>query len=366
MHVWLSRLGLPMDRSVAVMAAAMSEEFEKQAAAPGLLSRVGRALTKTPEATAWTGRGAGALGGAALGAGLGAAGAPEGERGKRALVGALTGGALGLGGGQFATQAGRQQAKRFGQRQLHSVTGYMPGHGIFGRGVSKLPEAERGAARMKALRDMRMTGSGWRAEEAKKLRGLGGKDNIARADELEAAATPATLEKAKELATKRIDEGFLAKRLTKDNPEMREKLINLKARFMYAPREAAETGATSIPGIVRGLTVGPAGGQGRMATLRGGAMGAGGLGLGIGAVTGVAGAPEAIKGTGAYEGLTPAQRMGRWGGETAGWTLGSALPIVGSIGLGTIGGTAGQYLGRGGEAAGKSAVGFVRRGMGKQ
>jgi len=344
----------------------MLEQFlalEKQAAAPGVLSRVGKFLTKTPEATAWTGRGAGALIGAGAGAGLGAAGAPEGERGKRALIGGLTGGVLGLGAGQFATGAGRQQAQRFGQRQLHSVTGYMPGHGITGRGISKLPESERAAARMQALQKMRIEGSGWRAAEASRLKGLGGADNAERAKELLGAANPATLEEARQRATKSMDKSFLLGRISEGNPELRQKLINMKARFMYAPREAAETGATSIPGIVRGALLGAPGGQSRGAVLRSGALASGGLGLGMGGVSAAMGAPEVIKGTGAYEGLNPYERAGRYVGDTAGWTFGSALPVVGSFGLGAMGGKAGELLGRGLEAGGRSTVGFVRRGL---
>lgn len=356
-----------MNRTITAHSNAMLEEFlylEKQAAAPGVLSRVGKFLTKTPEAMAWTGRGAGALIGAGAGAGLGAAGAPEGERGKRALIGGLTGGVLGLGAGQFATGAGRAQAQRFGQRQLHSVTGYMPGHGITGRGISKMPEAERAGARMKALQKMRMEGSGWRAEEAKRLAGLGGAENLARADSLLDAANPQTLGAARNMAKERIEKGFLLRRLSENNPELRDKLINMKARFLYAPREAAETGATSIPGLVRGAVMGAPGGQGRAAVLRSGALASGGLGLGMGGISAVTGAPEAIRGTGAYEGLdSPYQRIGRWAGDTAGWTVGSALPIAGSFGMGAMGGKAGELLGRGAEAAGRSSVGFVRRGL---
>jgi hypothetical protein len=87
---------------------------------------VGEHFGKAHVREAWTGRGAGALMGAGVGAAHGAATAPEGARGAGAVRGAILGGAAGLAGGQLATRAGRQQVTRAVQRQAHSLTGYAP------------------------------------------------------------------------------------------------------------------------------------------------------------------------------------------------------------------------------------------------
>jgi hypothetical protein len=360
-----------MDKYASIQSSAFFSEFEKimekEAASPvGFIGRAGKYLTRTPEAMAQTGRVGGALLGAGIGAGTGALKAPPEDRARAALVGGLVGAGLGLGVGQLATRAGRGQVQRLGQIQLHGITGYLPGHGITGRGISKLPEAQRAQARLQAAQKMRLTGSGWRAAEAKRLQEAGGAENIARAKKLLEWAAPATLGEAREIAAREIGEGFFTKRLAAASPELREKLIAAKARLLHAPREAVETGATSIPGIVRGAVLGPAGGQGRGAVLRSAALGGGGLGLGLGTVAGLSSAPAAIAGTGAYEGVSPARRLGRWAGETAGWTFGSAMPVMGGMTLGTVGGKAGEILGRGAETAGRGAVGFVRRGVGYQ
>lgn len=366
-----------MDDAAIVRERAFLEEFvsimEKEAAVPtGILSRLGKAVAGTPEIAAHSSRIGGSLLGAGAGAGLEAYRAPEGQRAERALMGGILGAGLGLGVGQLAAREGRKQVGRFGQRQLHSMTGYVPGQGLLGRGISKLPEAERQAARMTGARKMRLTGSGWRMEEAKRLRAAGGDQNLKRAKKLEQAVTPGSLEEARRKATWDVgmEQGLsnkLLSRLTKNNPEMRQRLINLKAGLSYAPREGVEAGATSIPGVVRGLALGPASGQGRGAVLRGATLGSGGLGLGLAGMTGLSSAPDAIKGTGQYKDIkTTGGRVGRWAGDTAGWALGGSVPLVGSIGLGSMGGRVGEVLGRGAERAGQGTVGFVQRGLGQR
>jgi hypothetical protein len=73
------------------------------------------------------GRAAGMAGTSALGAGAGyvSGDTPE-EKKRRAIGGAVIGGAAGLIPGQFLSRAGRQQAERFGQRQVYSLTGIAP------------------------------------------------------------------------------------------------------------------------------------------------------------------------------------------------------------------------------------------------
>ena len=148
------------------------EEFEKLAFVPKispamkgkLLAAGGKAMGAVPGfmnplkwGEAAKGRAIGALGTGALGAAGGAATAEEGQRGVGAIQGALAGGLLGVAGGQLATGQGQRQIQRFGQRQAHSMTGYLPGTYKKEKGIlSAFGKDVTPDERLSALRKMRI------------------------------------------------------------------------------------------------------------------------------------------------------------------------------------------------------------------
>lgn len=180
-------------------ATAFEEELFKGALAVDVLRRTAGFLGRQAGA-AGAGLGAGGLVGAASGGGLGALrsyrdareqGATGGQAVGEALVGAgrgalrgglagaATGGALGLAGGQQATNIAKRlaagsnplaSAARFGQRQVHSVTGAVPqGFGSRTEAIRAMragaaPAVERAAAAEKAL------GSAWSGGDSGALR----------------------------------------------------------------------------------------------------------------------------------------------------------------------------------------------------
>lgn len=273
--------------------------------AAGLPERA-RQYAATEKGQAWKGRLLTSGGMSAAGAGLGAATGEEGTRGRRAVAGAMLGGLGGLGVGQFVTRAGRQQALRTGQRQLHSMTGYLPGRGIIGRGPEgtkwyRLGQKGAGPSRkerMRALEKMKMDIEG------------------------------PTLAEAREQVRGQYGTGRLAK--------MRE---NLKARTLSGRREAAERELTSLPGFIKGLRPGQTGETLKTGLAAGGVLG----GAGMAAFT-LPALPGYIKQQSI--GGTP-ENVGQIVGETLGYTAGYPLPFVGNLALGSLGGTVGKYIGRG-------------------
>lgn len=231
----------------------------------------------------WAGRlGTSAVTGTAGGA-LAASQAPEGDKQRAFLGGAIGGAALGLIPGQFVTGAGRRQAERFATRQLHSVTGYMPT-----------------TAAQRAAGVSRFSTKGW---------------------------DPESYVNALESMGVYTGKGV-------DPSKFGEGLIGRARKYMAeSAQESARRGYTSVPGVVRGL-MGPdrARAAGRMVT-SGGALGTGMIAMSV------PGLPQAYREGGA-EGLGGAV------GENVGWALGGAVPITGSLLLGSGLKRVGEGIGR--------------------
>lgn len=291
---------------------AMLDEMEKMAGIGSAL----KGMLKRPVGAAkgMSAINQGRLAGTALGAGAGAAhGAAtnEGDRTGGALRGAMLGGVLGLGAGQVATKAGRAQTKRFGQRQLHGMTGYVPrstaqkarGVGFSGKGLSS-------------------------QERLQSLKGMGmdiGKNVSNR---------PAAIQDA--LAKQTVSKSL--------SPKMRKRLAEMEVSGIAARREAAEKGLTSIPGVAKGLVRNP------LKTLKTGFVAQGPLGMALATVPTAMMLPGAVRGEGFGEEYSDKGGIGRMLGENVGYAALGAAPIAPMIAGATLAGKAGELLHRGGKS----------------
>ena len=292
---------------------AFTDEMIKVA---GIGSAVSQMLKKAPGAAKGvSSANMGRLTGAGIGAGVGAAGGaaanPE-DRGAGALRGALLGGVAGVAGGQFLSRAGRGQAKRFGQRQLHGMTGYIPrsatqkaqGIGFAGKGLT-------GDQRVAALKNIGMD--------------VGGKvTNKGQA----------------------ISEAMKNQTISKNLPKKwRERLAKMEVGGIQARRQAAEQGLTSIPGVVKGMAKNP------LQTLKTGFTAQGPTGMLLATVPTAAMIPGAVRGQGygsdEYGGKGG---VGKLVGENLGYAALGAAPIAPMIAGAALAGKAGEWLHRGGKA----------------
>lgn len=267
------------------------------------------------------GRAIGALATGLLGAGAGAATAPEGERSRGALRGALAGAALGTGAGQLATGQGRRQVGRFLQRQAHGLTGYMPGayqkeKGIlsaFGKGLDP-------NKRLDILRKMRFS----EVPEAKKVDVIrSAAEALEKGDVLQSGLGQAALTKQK---------GGLISGLLPES--VQKQLAGLSARRDIAKLEQAEKGLTAAPQFLRQMVLDPR----RTATT--GVLAAGGLGTGL--TVGMA-APQMYQ---AAKNKDP-EELGASLAETGLYAMSGGLPMLGSMALGSaarrMGGAPGSF-----------------------
>lgn len=270
----------------------------------------------------WWGRLAGAAAGGLTGGLVGSRTAED--PGAGAVQGALYGGLAGLAGGQFLTGAGRRQAQRFGQRQLHGVTGYMPGRGLVGRGPEgtkwyrlgrKSPALTR-AQRVEKLKQMK-----WSMPEPKELTEAGQRAAIG-----EGAVT-----------------GPLSRLVSKS--QVGDKLVGAaarhKARVAKAQQDVIESGMTSIPGAARayaGRTPGITPWQAAKANLL-----APGLTFGVGLPALATGQSVAE-----YAQTGDEAALGRGLAENVGFSLVGGVPMLPSM-------VAGSLIGRGGQAVGAGA-----------
>jgi hypothetical protein len=195
-----------------VLSMAQEDELEKIAMAP-----VG----------SWTGRLVGAGLGATAGGLYGYKTNPEDQRTFGAIKGAITGGVAGLAGGQVATKAGRGELQRFGQRQLHGLTGYLPGRGLLGRGP-----------------------------EGTKFWQLGAKTNITPAQRMEAMEKMKwNIPKARtqEEALKEMQEGGIGRLIAKTETgrKYQEGAARRAVAGEQAGREVIEQNMTNIPGLAK-------------------------------------------------------------------------------------------------------------------
>lgn len=252
------------------------------------------------------GRVAGVAGGAGAGAGIGAATAPPEERGQAALGGALVGGTAGLGVGQLATGAGRRQVLRFGQRQLHSITGYRPGRGLFGtKGMKNMTKAERRKARLESAKEMRIL-----PKDSKR--------------------PAATVEKEVERVNKaRAAEAAKAGKEIKEPGRIGSLWNKMEAWENIGRYEAAKRGLTSVPGFVKGMATDPVG------TVRTGVQSAGVGGLALTGALGASAIPGMVRGEGWGSEYSKPGGAGKLVGESIGWGMIGTMPLTGALALGS-------------------------------
>lgn len=288
---------------------AQTEEFEKLAfnvrrllpAAGAAVGKSVKGLSPSNWSEAWKGRALGALGGSAVGAGLGAMTAGEGQAGTGALLGAAAGAIPGLGIGQLATGQGRRQVGRFLQRQAHGLTGYMPGAykkekgiaSVFGKGLD--PDK-----RLDILRKMRMAEVP-EAKDVEKIRAA--RMSLSRGDILKS-----------DLAQEKLKpDSILPKRI-------QEALASLSARRQVALLDQSEKGLTHLPGYVSQMIKDPKG------TLTTGALAAGGMGA-----VGIPFAAPSIYS--AIQERDP-EALGASLAETGIYAASTGIPMIGSTVLG--------------------------------
>jgi len=277
-----------------------------------------------PAGAAWAGRLVGAGLGAAAGGAAGRATADPEQKTLGTVRGALLGAGAGLLGGQFATKAGRGQAQRFGQRQLHGATGYLPGRGLLGRAAKgkakwyQLGKPMKGKLtteqRLKGLKEMK-----WDLPKQKTERGI-------------------------RSAAKRETEGGM---LMQDMPKsVQDFVANRRAASRISQKGLAEEGMTSIPGLVRGYLRG--GVSGKLTPLQAAKMNltAPGLAMGVGlplAFTGQSVAEYANTGDEAALAKNLASNVG--------FAAGGGLPMAAAMGLGSATGAIGGLVGKGSQMA---------------
>jgi len=277
-----------------VMSESMLHEFYMLKKQAGVSARWGNVI----------GAGLGALGGGLYGRST----APEGAETGGAIGGALKGAVVGALGGQFATKAGQGEALRFGQRQLHGMTGYLPGRGILGTKGQALAPTDR----LKALE-----GIGFDFQHG-----------------------------SKKQIQKRMAEGVAKGKITKYLPQnVQNFMASRQASSALANRQLAEEGMTSIPGLARGYTRG--GASGKVTPWQATKMNltAPGLAMGVG-IPGLM-SYQAVK---EYRETGDKRRLASNLAGNAGFALGGALPMTAMMGLGAAGGAAGNLIGRGVEA----------------
>lgn len=258
------------------------------------------------EATAGSGRWLGTGLGAGVGAVGGAATADPDERVGGALRGALLGGVAGLGAGQLATRQGRGQTKRFGQRQLHGMTGYVPR-----------------TAQQKA-QGVGFAGKGLTSEQrVKALKGIG----------MDVGSSVPNKQKA-------IQEALNEQTITKNLPQKwRNRLAGAEVAGIEARRRAAEQGLTSIPGVLKGLATRP------IDTLKTGFIAQGPTGMALATVPTAMMVPGAIRGEGfGSEEYGGKGGVGKFIGENLGYTALGAAPIAPMIAGAALAGKAGEVI----------------------
>jgi len=257
-----------------------------------------------------------------IGAGLGAIGgglhgsrtAAPGEETGGAVRGALLGAGAGALGGQFATKAGRGEALRFGQRQLHGMTGYLPGRGILGAKGPALSPKDR----LKALEGM-----GFEFQHG-------------------------TKKQLQKHMTQEVAKGKITKYLPQN---IQNFMASRSASSALATRQAAEEGMTSIPGLARGYMRG--GVSGKVTPWQATKMNLKAPGLAMGVGIPAAMSAQSIK---EYRETGDRRQLASNLAGNAGFALGGALPITAMMGLGAAGGAAGRLIGRGAEAISPSHV----------
>lgn len=174
-----------------------------------------------------------ALGGAAGAAGGGLMGWATTKDPDKKVINAIKGSAIGAGVGiaglPMATSAGRLANKQFLQRQLHSLTGYLPGKGLFGRGVTGAEKAEL------------LKGIGWHVPEAVPT----------------AKGFTPTESAVQKHIQERLSKGwFKDQRRAFYDSAVGRALARHRLRTQIAQRKLVESGGTSIPGLVKNLVVG--------------------------------------------------------------------------------------------------------------
>ena len=285
-------------------------------------------IALSPAGTAWAGRLIGAGVGAAAGGLAGRATAEPDQKALGTVRGAMLGAGAGLLGGQFATKAGLGQAQRFGQRQLHSMTGYLPGRGLLGR-------AEKGSAKWYQL-----------GTPAKKQHLLGAPiESMTSGQRVSAlkemgwhVPEQATKKGIREAAEKETREGKVTGLLPK---RVQEFLTNRRTAARVAQRRIAEEGMTSVPGLVRGY-MGKS--PGKISPLEAARLNlaAPGVAMGVGIPL-----TMTAQSAGEYAQTGDEAALARGLASNVGYAAGAGLPMLAAMGLGSAAGGAGELVGRG-------------------
>lgn len=289
-----------------ILGDSLTDELEKLS---GISSIIRGALKKAPGAARGMSQAnKGRLGGALIGSGIGAVGGAQADPEDRtggALRGAILGGVGGLAAGQVATRAGRQQVKRFGQRQLHGMTGYVP----------------RTAAQ-------KASGIGWTGK------GLGARERVKALEGIGMDVGEKYTNKAKA-----IRDAMGRQTVTKSLPEsVRRRLAQAEVASRQAQREAVEQGLTSLPGVAKGMVRNP------LRTLKTGFVSQGPAGMAMAAVPAAMAVPGVAKGEGEYGGQGGA---GRFLGENIGYTALGAVPMAPMMAGAVLAGKAGELMHKG-------------------
>lgn len=290
---------------------ALVDELAKLAGIGSSLSRLGPKVQQAKSGLSAASRGR--LAGAAIGAGLGgvAGGATDKENQTGgALRGAVMGGLAGLGAGQLSTGAGRQQVKRFGQRQLHGMTGYMP-----------------------RTSQQRAGGIGWAGK------GMSTDDRIKSLESIGVNVGKKVAPGGKaEAVQKAMDSQSIVKSLPKG---VRRRLAQADVASSEAQRYAAETGLTSLPGVAKGLVTRP------LKTMKAGFVSQGPTGMALAAVPAAMAVPSMAKGEGAGEGYSGPGGVGKFVGENIGYTALGAVPFAPMVAGAALAGKAGEVIHKG-------------------
>lgn len=263
---------------------------------------------------AWVGNVAlGTLG--AVGGGLlGRRNLPEEERTGGMIRGALLGGLTGALGGQFATEAGREAAHQFGQRQLHGLTGYLPGRGLLGR-----------AEKAKWYQLGEKAGQPVGKERLKLLNQMG--------FDIPTSSKDKILEKSR----KEVAEGTISGLMPK---KVQEFWAKRHASAKAAQKGLAEEGMTSLPGLVKGFGGGL---SGKLTPYEAAKLNIKSPGLLLGAAIPAAMTAQSLN---EYRQTGDVRGLGQQIGTNLGFMAGG-LPIVPAFALGTAAGEAGKLIGRG-------------------
>jgi hypothetical protein len=242
------------------------------------------------------------------------------------IKGTVLGGIGGLAVGQGATIAGRKQVQQFGQRQLHGLTGYLPGRGLLGRAA---PNAKNPTPFYRIGEKANLTP---RAEHAARLKGLKEMDFE--------VPEKGTLEELKARAYKELtgpEAGFINRHMPAPIQKARAFFSGHQA---HSHRVLADENMTSIPGLVRAYA-GKSPSKLKPHQVLGHNLMAQGVGMGM-VLPAAMTIPDAVS----YTQTGDEGQLGASIGSTIGYGMAGALPMGPLTLLGQGAGYGGRLIGR--------------------